>query len=295
VIPTTVLDTTKRIGKRGLGVYGTLSCSDIKLLGNVSWVYNWAQNPDILEECYDELGIQYIPMIHDASSDMTIVYGNSPYLLTFNEPNFVEQANMSPQQAASLWPQVQAVATKFGMKISSPSASYGGDYPGYSDPIAWLTEFFSLCSDCQVDFIATHQYDCDAESLYGAIGNFKTFNKPIWVTEFSCYGASVGADVNFSMQILPLFDGDADIQRYSWFGSRSLPADNTNIDVFDHTQNALTPVGVYYTGNNGGAPVETSSDTENTSSPSDNTSSSNAKALAVPLFLIALGLLAYLF
>lgn len=39
------------------------------------------------------------------------------YLLTFNEPNFSDQSNMSPQQAADAWPQVEAVATKYPTHI----------------------------------------------------------------------------------------------------------------------------------------------------------------------------------
>jgi hypothetical protein len=45
---------------------------------------------------------------------------------------------------------------RYNMLISSPSASYGGDLPGYSDPIAWLDAFFAACVGCKVDFITTH-------------------------------------------------------------------------------------------------------------------------------------------
>lgn len=42
-----------------------------------------------------------------ADKDSTI-----KYLLGFNEPNFKEQADMTPTQAANAWPSLQAVATK---------------------------------------------------------------------------------------------------------------------------------------------------------------------------------------
>jgi hypothetical protein len=39
VIPASVLSTQKRTGKKGLGIFGTESCSDIRLLTSISWVY----------------------------------------------------------------------------------------------------------------------------------------------------------------------------------------------------------------------------------------------------------------
>jgi len=232
-----------REAKKGLAVFGTSSCSDIQLLTGISWVYNWAGTPGALETCFTQLGIQFVPMIWGPTSSITNIYTNSPYLLTFNEPNFPDQANMSPQQAATLWPQIQAVAAQHNMQISSPSASYGG---ANMDPIQWLDQFFAACQGCKVDFITTHQYDCNFNSLHGAITNFYKYNKPVWVTEFSCYGGSVSADVTFVNGILPLFDNDAKIARYSYFGARSNPP--SSIDVFSATTSTLTAVGTAYNG-----------------------------------------------
>jgi len=232
-----------RAAKKGLAVYGTSACSDIQLLTNISWVYNWQTTPGVLEDCYNQLGIQFVPMIWGAKSDFSNVYGNSPYLLTFNEPNFPDQSNLTPQQAASLWPQVEAVASKYKMQISSPSAAYGGSM---MDPLKWLDQFFAACTGCKVDFITTHQYDCNYNGLHGAITNFYKYNRSVWVTEFSCYGSSEQADVTFVRGIVPLFDSDPKITRYSYFGSRSNPP--SNIDVFAPTTSALTEVGVAYNG-----------------------------------------------
>jgi len=240
-IQSKINDLEARAAKKGLAVYGTSACSDIQLLTNISWVYNWGETPGTLEQCYNQLGIQFVPMIWGATSNINNIYGNSPYLLTFNEPNFPDQSNMSPQQAANLWPQIEAVAAKYKMQISSPSASYGG---ANMDPIQWLDQFFAACKGCKVDFITTHQYDCNFYGLHGAITVFYKYNLTVWVTEFSCYGSSVDADVTFVKGIVPLFDNDPKIARYSYFGSRSNPP--SNIDVFSPTTSALTPVGVAY-------------------------------------------------
>jgi hypothetical protein len=234
------INVTPRTGKRGLGLYGTNSCSDIKLLKQVSWIYNWGGQPGgILEQCYEELGIEFVPMVWGLNNNVNELYTKSKYLLTFNEPNFKDQSNMTPQQAAAAWPAIQQFASQYGMKISSPSASYGGQ----TDPMKWLDDFFAACSGCQVDFITTHQYDCRPYDLYGAMTNFKKYNKPIWVTEFGCFSNSTDL-VSFANTLLPLFDKDPQFERYAWFGSRS----NANYVVFDPSKNALTPLGVTYAG-----------------------------------------------
>ena len=42
--------------------------------------YNWQETPDILEECFDQLGIQFMPMLWGPNANFDIVYGNAPYL-----------------------------------------------------------------------------------------------------------------------------------------------------------------------------------------------------------------------
>lgn len=232
---------TPRTGKRGLGVYGTNSCSDIKKMTKISWAYNWSPQPGVLEGCYKSLGIEFVPMMWGLNRPVGDLYTKSKYLLTFNEPNFGDQSNMTPQQAAQAWPAIQSWAQQYNILISSPSASYGGSNMG--DAIAWLDQFFGNCTGCKVDFIATHQYDCNAYNLYGATTNFKKYGKPIWVTEFGCFGSSSSSDlVSWANTLLPLFDKDGNYTRYAYFGSRA----NTNYVTLDPTQNALTPMGVTY-------------------------------------------------
>ncbi|CAN0554626.1 unnamed protein product, partial [Ectocarpus sp. 8 AP-2014] len=48
----------------------------------------------------------------------------SPYLLGFNEPNYGEQANLTPQEAADLWPQVRQQADDLGMELVSPAVNF---------------------------------------------------------------------------------------------------------------------------------------------------------------------------
>lgn len=56
------------------------------------------------------------------------------YMLVLNEPNLVGQSNMTPQQAAKLWPQFEAIATQTGVKIVGPAMTWG-TMTGYEDPV----------------------------------------------------------------------------------------------------------------------------------------------------------------
>ena len=38
------------------------------------------------------------------------IFGGAKHLLAFNEPNFYSQSNLTPMQAAKLWPTIEAIA-----------------------------------------------------------------------------------------------------------------------------------------------------------------------------------------
>jgi hypothetical protein len=137
----------------------------------------------------------------------------SKYLLGINEPNFFEQASMSPAEAATMWKYIEKVASVRGLQIVSPAVNYCG--PTYSggtagagecipmipgnganrDPqlFAWLDEFYYQCEagrngrtgsgnysapnvgNCKVDFSAYHVYSADSSQTWslGKITNWR--------------------------------------------------------------------------------------------------------------------------
>ena len=46
------------------------------------------------------------------------------YLLGFNEPNFKNQANMTPAQAVEVWPRLEAIAEEFGLGLVGLAVNY---------------------------------------------------------------------------------------------------------------------------------------------------------------------------
>jgi hypothetical protein len=203
----------------------------------VSWWYNWA-----ISGSGGAAGIEFVPMVWGSSTIKSALPAGAHYVLGFNEPNFKAQSDLSPQQAAADWPDIEAHAKAAGIPIVSPAVNYCGSSSDSSgctvstitDPYTYLKDFFSACAGCEVDAIAVHWYNCDLPSLKayiegntstgGGLEGFVQFGKPIWLTEFSCGGSSSVADQTAYMKAaVPYLEGNANIARYSWFSAGPIP------------------------------------------------------------------------
>jgi hypothetical protein len=196
----------------------------------ITWWYNWAVQPSGAN-----VGIEFTPMIWGSKNVTADLPGGSKYLLTFNEPNFHAQANLTAQQAASYWPMIEAKAKAAHVPIVSPAMNFCGPAENCNgtNPYQYLKDFFAACSAtaCQVDYVAVHWYNCDLPSLRdylepgGNLEGFEQFGKPIWLTEFSCNGsASVANQETFMRAAVPYLESNAHVFRYSWFSAGPIPS-----------------------------------------------------------------------
>jgi hypothetical protein len=250
-----------RTGKRGVAWFNSKSCSDLKLMKGVSWIYNWATLPDAsIVPCMRELGIEFIPMQWGGGvGDLNLtIWGGGGHFLGFNEPNFKSQSNVSPQEAAKEWPAITAIANERKLRIGSPSAAACGPNPETEcygkvwTPVPWFDDFFAACTNCKIDFLTTHIYTCDINELKTFIGSLKKYNKPIWLTEFACpaSGQSIDVELNFAKEALAYLDSEPQIERYAWFGIRIDPDDGwlgPQVNLIGTTGCALTELGKLYT------------------------------------------------
>ena len=193
----------------------------------VTWWYNWAMQPSGAD-----VGIEFVPMLWGSGSLSASVPAGSSYLLTFNEPNFHEQSNLTAQEAAGYWPMIEAKADAAGIPIVGPGMNFCGPAQNCNgtNPYQYLRDFFAACSGCQVDYVAVHWYNCDLPSLRdylepgGNLEGFEQFGKPIWLTEFSCNGsASVGEQEAFMREAIPYLEANPNVFRYSWFSAGPIP------------------------------------------------------------------------
>ncbi len=238
--------------KRGVAFnFGQLPDSDIPLLGpGVSWSYNWSSvspSSDVIS-LFAQYGMDWCPMIWNGnwSADNIRAYKKAvptaQYILAFNEPNLSDQANMTPAQAAALWPEVKAIAQELGMKIISPAMNYG-TLADYHDPWKWLDEFFACdgVSLDDVDGIAVHCYMGSASAVKNYISGFKKYGKPIWLTEFCDWvnnNISEETQLGFMCETLNYLESDPDVERYAWF----IPRGNANSKVHYNLLTTSSPI-----------------------------------------------------
>lgn len=220
--------------KRGLA-YGDNTKQDLNVLSKgVTWWYNWHHQPEApaLND-YQDYGFDYIPMAWNGAFDkqaMRAFLTSHPavkYILGWNEPNFKSQANMTPSQAAALWPDIEELADEFDLEIVSPAVNYCDvcvveNGTTYTDPIKYLDDFFAACAGCRVDHIAIHSYMGNVSALQWYVGLFKKYGKPIWLTEFANWenNPTLEQQKSFLVGAVDYLENDPDVFRYAWFTGR---------------------------------------------------------------------------
>jgi hypothetical protein len=238
--------------KRGVA-YGFKSVADHAVLSSgVGWWYNWAPQPDA--PVATSAAAEFVPMVWGWNQGTTVdnvvqqIPAGAQYLLAFNEPNFTSQANLTAQQAAALWPQLEEIAKPRGLKLVSPAVNYCGGGCNETDPFKYLDDFFAACQGCQVDYVAAHWYACTGDALKWYLGQLKKYGRPIWLTEFSCGDGSdrsLTAQEQYMREAVAILEGDSDVFRYAWFSGRTSAIPNVDLLGAD---GQLTELGQEYVG-----------------------------------------------
>ncbi|MCF8378917.1 MAG: carbohydrate-binding protein [Bacteroidales bacterium] len=246
--------------KRGVA-YGYHSTADMQNASqNISWWYNWATQPDLtIRSTYHNFEVDFTPMAWNASGISGVgswvnIDSNVKYILGFNEPNFKDQANMTPSAAATAWPALQAIADEHSLTLVGPAVNYCGTCVSegavtYTNPFQYLDDFFKACTDCRVDHIALHWYG-GGGSITSYIEDARKYNKPIWVTEFAAWDGTVSKvedQLKYLAGTVNFLERDPDVYRYSWFIGRTSGGAGTYpyIDLYS-TTGMLTPLGQLY-------------------------------------------------
>ncbi|MBP9016818.1 MAG: carbohydrate-binding protein [Paludibacteraceae bacterium] len=225
----------QRSSKRGVS-YDIPYVEDVNAMSpGVSWFYNWGTSPKSTIDNYYSNYMEYYPMAWNgvdanALRAFKAKHPECKYLLTFNEPNLTDQANMTPSQAAAKWPAVKAIAQELNLKIVSPAMNYG-TLSGYGDPITWLDEFFTLVPLSDIDAIAIHTYMNWPGAVSWYVGRFAKYGKPIWLTEFCAWeyqeplttNAQVGYlfQRNTMIEKVEFLELNPQVEKYAWFIPRT--------------------------------------------------------------------------
>lgn len=225
-----------RSTKRGVS-FNYQFVEDVEALApGTSWSYNWRPSrSEVFDEVTAKYQVDFCPMAWNSINEEVLreYIGRHPdceYLLGFNEPNLVDQANMTPEEAAERWPAVKQVADDLNLKMVSPAMNYG-TLEGYHDPILWLDEFFELIPLSDVEVIAIHCYMPSATALKYFVEMFKKYGKPIWLTEFCAWDGAITpqSQLQHMSDVFNYLESCDIVERYAWFiprytsGSESFP------------------------------------------------------------------------
>jgi len=205
-------------------------------------------------------GMDFMPMLWNGSfNDAEIeaylqAHTDIKYLLLLNEPNLTDQSNLTPAQAAALWPRYEAIAAHTGVKLVGPAITWG-TMANYSDPVLWLDAFYAAYKsananrDPQIDHLAFHWYDY---GLAGQLDRLTKYGKPFWVTEFANWHNGDGAAQIDTVdkqktqmgEMVAVCEGRADVFRYAWFTGRW--SNDTHHTSLLGANGELTALGQHY-------------------------------------------------
>ena len=239
-------------GKRGL-CYNGLNGAELEALkeGNVCWGYNWAgseENPGIGGSDF-----AFMPMIWGGGDDFEDMYSRAEayfashpeaeFLLGFNEPMMKNQyggCDLTPHDAALLWPRLEKLAEKYNLSLVSPALTWGfeplsGDGKIYGAPEewmnAWTAEYEALYGrKPHYDYLALHSYmDYPSAVIWFCNHYSEYFEKPVLLTEFCAWDSdqnqtphkSEAGQISSMSQKIEALEANENVAGYAWFMSHA--------------------------------------------------------------------------
>lgn len=240
--------------KIGIGTWETdgngTSLAHIQAL-NFGWYYNWLPTP-LWSTGANQQDVEFVPMIwgaKDATPGILSSISNSPFdfLLAFNEPHHVDQANLSVKAAIELWPALMQTGKLLGSPATTNSETSLG-------PNSWLGRFMSATefNNYDVDFIAVHYYSDNPDvGLFEAFLSdiYNEYGKVIWVTEWALVDwdnpdrFSLEETAAFARDGILMMDELAFVEKHAWFAPYTGGDGwHINAEIFDEN-GRLTPAG----------------------------------------------------
>ncbi|WP_280155807.1 glycosyl hydrolase [Piscinibacter sp. XHJ-5] len=251
--------------KRGIA-YDLATAPDLAALApGVSWWYGWGLQPNAgaPSDHAARFGMDFIPMLWRDFDDAQALaflqaHPDVHYLLLLNEPNLTDQANLTPMQAAQLWPRYEAIAATTGVQLVGPAITWG-TMPGFADPVVWLDAFYAAYRavngnrDPRIDCLAFHWYDY---GLKEQLDRLTKYGKPFWVTEFANWHNGDGnaqidtVDKQMAQmtEMVALCESRADVLRYAWFTGRWTQGGDPHHTSLLAANGELTALGRHYMG-----------------------------------------------
>ena len=230
--------------KRGFGENTLKYVEDLEALKpGTSWFYDWGNEPPATLADYigSEKGMEFIPQAWSNYDENKLrayykAHPNDRYLLGFNEPNFPDQANMLPSEAAENWHKLEALAKELNLILVGPAMNYAGkplkDGKIWG-PTEWMDAFIASYkekygTEPHYDYTAVHAYMPDGAATMSLINTFaERYGKKVWLTEFCEWDESSSKTTTAETQMRTMIDKvqqlekSDNVYRYAWFKARN--------------------------------------------------------------------------
>lgn len=228
---------------------GTASTQDAVVLSFGSqWFYGWSLTRPSFP------GQQFVPMTWskwactDVNAKYLIERSDIDHLLSFNEPDNVNQSNIpNIDTAIKRYKIMQKTGLRLGSPVTTQDQAFGDG--------RWLTRFMAKAQTekVRIDFIPVHWYDwgnqfnnkatdsLTAEAVFNRFVNYiqKVHvaypAQPIWVTEFNANPnrSSVTVHEYFMKLATDWMNNTPYVERYAYFFPKSVPDVNADFTLTD--------------------------------------------------------------
>ena len=253
--------------KRGLS-YDLLLDADFDALSSgVSWWYNWHYRSDASDAVEDDYAMQFVPMLwgynsaadYEALENWLLDHPSVNDVLVMNEPNLINQANMTPTDAVPFWVEYEAFQAEMleqhdrSIRLVGPAMTWG-TMNNYWDPVVWLDAFYDAFNESEgkdphIDVLAFHWYDY---GLNEQLTRLERFGKPFWVTEMANWHTAADwtidtpeKQIQTMTEMVEICETRTDVERYAWFMGRWDP-DPHHTSIFKDAPGELTALGEAY-------------------------------------------------
>ncbi len=157
-----------------------------KLSAGISWFHTWgvASSSPTSQIGQGAGNMAFVPMCGNGTASfdeagmrkyLDAHKGEVKYLLGCNQPmpEWGVDRVATPQEAADMWPKVKQIAEDYGLEIVAPALNSDcAKVAGYNGPFAWYDEFFRLCPNSGIDYLAFHCYYNYASSVKALVNEF---------------------------------------------------------------------------------------------------------------------------
>lgn len=207
--------------KIGIGTWpvgsGEQMLSDVEDLG-AGWFYTW-------QPASTTGSPTFVPMIWGAADAERLHehdLDDATILLTFNEPDLTDQANLPVEEVLRFWPGLMDT----GARLGSPATTK----PGTLGSGSWLARFMAEAEkrSYRIDFVAVHYYSDQADVCRFRdflIAVHQAYDRPVWVTEWALADWQNPGRFNaneqsaFLASAAHMMDDLPFVERHAWFGA----------------------------------------------------------------------------